>query len=99
MPIGNAGVDVTTAGTAVPLAATSRAFRAVTITARPGNEGVIAVGGATVSAAAGAESGAVLAAGETLTLVARDSGIDDLAQIFIDASTSGAGVSYMYGHA
>lgn len=88
---------VTTAGTRVALAASSVPIRSVTITAETDNTGTIVVGGSTVVAAQGTRSGTPLAAGEDLIIVARDDGVADLADIRIDSTVSGDGVTYSAG--
>lgn len=81
---------VTTAGTRVALASVT-ACKRVTITAETDNTGVIVVGGASVVAALATRRGVPLYAGDVYEL-----DIDDLADIYIDATVSGDGVSYVY---
>jgi len=88
--IGDGRKVVTTAGTSVALA-TSTPCREVTITALGTNTGTLVVGGTTVVASAGTRRGVALAAGASLTLQ-----IDDLADIYIDSTVNGEGVSYLY---
>jgi hypothetical protein len=88
--IGDGRKVVTTAGTSVALA-TSTSCREVTITALSTNSGTILVGGSTVVAAAGTRRGVPLAAGASITL-----SIDNLSSIYIDATASSEGVSYLY---
>lgn len=76
---------VTTAGTAEALAA-STAVKSVVIRALLSNTGVIYVGDSSVSSSNGIE----LQAGDAITIE-----IDDLAKVYLDASVSGEGVSYL----
>jgi hypothetical protein len=95
MPIGDGRKIVTTAGTAVPLSATSVGVTSVAITALSTNTGVIVVGGSTVVASAATRRGTPLSAGGTATL-SRDDQVDDLSQVWLDATVSGEGVTYSY---
>lgn len=81
---------VTTAGTDVPLAA-STACVSVTIQAQTDNTGLIAVGGAGVDATIATGTGNVLEAGDAITI-----DIDNLSKVYIDATVSGDGVRYTY---
>ena len=82
---------VATAGTRVPLAASTAAKHAI-ITALETNVGVIRVGGATVAAGpAGSERGIPLRARDSVSLPC-----DNLADIKIDATVSGEGVEYAW---
>lgn len=96
MPLGDGSKNVAAAGTAEQLSTVSTAIRWLAITARPGNTGKIAVGASTVRATAGSERGVLLAAGETVRLEP-DHGVDDLAQVWVDATVSGNGVTFAYG--
>lgn len=89
--IGHGSKNVTTAGTDVVLAA-STAAKWVTIQARRSNTANIAVGAAGVDATAATGDGVTLAAGETITIP-----VDNLADVFIDATVNGEGVRYTYG--
>ena len=81
---------VTTAGTRVALA-TSFACKEVIITAETDNTGIVVVGAAgTVVAAIATRRGVPLAAGDSLTLQ-----IDNLADIGLDSTVSGDGVTFM----
>lgn len=82
---------VTTAGTRVALAA-STAIGWVSITAETDNTGVIVVGGSTVVAALATRRGKPLSAGEDITLPA-----DNLANVYIDSTVNGDGVTFIYG--
>ena len=88
--IGHGRQVVTTAGTDVALAASTVA-KVVIITAETDNTGVIAVGGSGVDAVLATRTGTPLSAGDSLTLE-----IDNLADVFIDATVSGDGVTYSY---
>lgn len=88
---------VTTAGTRVQLAGTreSDASKTVTLEALSTNEGTIVVGDKNVVAAAGTHAsptqrGIALAAKGVITIE-----IDDPAAIWLDATKSGDGVSYL----
>jgi hypothetical protein len=99
MPLGDGRQTVTTAGTPVPLITkASTACTSVTITALAANTTVIAVGGPDVAAAVAGRKGTILKAGESCKFTACHDHVDDLATVFIDAETSGEGVSYSYGH-
>lgn len=83
--------NVTTAGTEVQLSSTNVGVDWVVICPRPANTGVIVIGDSSVVATAGSERGAVIPAnGIVLPVV-------NLDQIYIDASVSGEGVSFIYG--
>lgn len=86
--IGHGTKSVTTAGTDVALAASTKA-KWVIVQALGDNTDDIAVGGSGVDAAT---TGIALAAGESVTLP-----IDNLADVFIDAAVSGEGVRFLYG--
>ena len=81
---------VTTAGTRVPLAV-STACKEVIITAETDNTGVVVVGAAaTVIAALATRTGTPLSAGDSMVLSS-----DDLADIGLDSTVSGDGVTFM----
>jgi hypothetical protein len=84
---------VTTAGTAVVLAASTLA-KWVTIQAYRSNTGYVAVGGSTVlaSATVGTGRGISLAASESVTLP-----IANLNTVYVDSTVNGEGVRYTYG--
>ncbi len=84
--IGNGSKVVETAGTAVPLAA-STACRKVIITAKQANAGVIWVGGVDIESGVGKP----LVPLQDIEIL-----VDDLAKIYIDASQNGDGVTYIY---
>lgn len=88
--IGDGRKTIASAGTREALAA-STTVKEVTITALAGNTGTVVVGGSTVVASASTRRGVPLAAGASITLA-----IDDLADIYLDVTTSGEGVSYLY---
>lgn len=82
--------DVAVPATPVQLSATSIRCSAVVITARPGNTGSIAYGQTNaVRATVGAEVGALLAPGTSVTYP-----IWDVQEIWIDAAIAGNGVSF-----
>jgi hypothetical protein len=90
--LGVGSKDVTAAATAEQLTTAAIAVSWVILTARPANTGKIAYGNASVVATADAEVGAVLGAGDSVTLP-----VSELSLVWIDASASGDGVSYTYG--
>lgn len=81
---------VTTAGTDVALAS-STACKRVTIQAQTDNTGLIAVGFTGVDYTEATGTGIILYPGDAYEL-----DIDNLADIYIDASVSGDGVRYCY---
>ena len=83
---------VTSAGTAVPLSATSIQVDYVIIMAETDNTGYICVGASTVVATVLTRRGIPLYAGDTpLVLEAVD-----LSQVYIDSVVSGDGVTFLY---
>lgn len=82
---------VTTAGTDVVLAASTRC-KWVMIQAQTDNTGVIAVGASGVDATVATGTGILLTAGSVIGL-----NVDNLADVFIDATVNGEGVRYTYG--
>jgi len=90
-------VTVTTAGTAVALAATSTPFYDAIICANSGNTGIITIGGSAVVGAVATRQGASLAAGACLTLSPTQEYVSgDLANYYADAATNGDKVHYFY---
>lgn len=88
--IGHGKKTVTTAGTDLVLASSTPA-KWVTVQAYRANTGFISVGAAGVDAVA-AGDGVQLAAGESITLP-----VDNLSDVFVDATVSGEGVRFTYG--
>lgn len=88
--IGHGVKTVTTAGTDVALASSTMA-KVVIIQAQTDNTGVIAVGASGVDATVATGSGVALYAGDAVSLE-----IDNLADVYIDATVSGEGVRYTY---
>lgn len=85
--------NVTTAGTEVQLTTTSTPCSWVTVTARRANTGAIAVGDASVVAAAGSERALfVLGPGDSCVVP-----INNVNEVWIDSTVSGEGVSFGYG--
>jgi len=82
---------VATAGTRVQLSSTSTKVSKAVISALPTNTNYITVGGSTVVAAAGTETGKVLYPGDSETFF-----VDNLTKIYIDAVVSGNGCTYIY---
>jgi hypothetical protein len=88
--IANGRKVVSAAATAEAISG-AQACKNVDITAETDNTGVIVVGGTTVVAAVGTRQGTPLNAGDSYSI-----DIDDLSDIFIDATVSGEGVSFTY---
>jgi hypothetical protein len=88
--IGDGRKTVTTAGTRVALAASTGATQ-VLITALDANTGVVVVGGSTVVASASTRQGTPLWARDSIALE-----VDDLADVYIDSTVNGEGVSFTY---
>lgn len=88
--IGHGVKTVTSAGTDEALAA-STACKRVTIMAQSDNTGVIAVGASGVDATVATGTGVLLFPGDVFEL-----DIDNLADVFIDASVNGEGVRFTY---
>jgi len=84
---------VATAGTAVQLSTTQTSCLSLSITAETNNTGLIAVGDASVVAAAGTQTNvlAILNAGDTISV-----DINNLTHIYLDSTVSGDGVAYGY---
>lgn len=83
----------TSAAPGTPTALGSDACSWVVVTAETDNTGLIAVGGTTaVRATAGSQEGAILDAGKSVAIP-----VDNLADLYIDASVGGDGVAYLYG--
>ena len=82
---------VTSAGTEVALASAT-ACSWVQVTAETDNTGVIVVGASTVVAALSTRRGTPLNAGDSVTVPA-----DDLANVYIDSTVNGDGVTFIYG--
>ena len=80
----------TTAGTAEQIVTEVTSVISVAIQAETTNAAEVAVGDSNVVAIDDAERGIILAAGESTTLA-----IGDLALVWIDAKSSGDGISYL----
>ena len=88
------GVDVASAGTAIPLASTRITAPFVTIQAKIANVGVIFLGGSNVSSTS---FGIQLASGDSYTFPpVADIALYDLREIFIDAANDGEGITVLY---
>jgi hypothetical protein len=88
---------VAAAGTREPLSATSVSVRSLTIQAETDNTGIVVIGGlGTVVAAVLTRRGIALAAGAVIALTSEYDGVDDLAEIGVDAMVNGDGVTYIY---
>lgn len=90
--IGHGVKTVSAAGTDEALAA-STAAKWVEIQAQTDNTGLVAVGAAGVDATVATGNGVLLSAGERIGPIP----IDNLADIYVDATVSGDGVRYIYG--
>lgn len=88
--IGDGRETVDSAGTAQAIAS-STAAKVVIITAETDNTGVIVVGGSTVVASLSTRRGTPLLAGDSVTLE-----IDNLADVYIDSTVTGDGVTFTY---
>jgi len=88
--IGDGRKVVTTAGTAVALATTT-AVKRIYIQAETDNTGYIVVGASTVVASLATRRGVALDAGDSIALE-----IDDLADVYIDSTVNGDGVTFTY---
>ena len=88
--LGDGRKTVTAAATAEALAASTPAIYVV-VTALVGNTGIVVVGGSTVVAAAATRRGTPLSPGQSMGLP-----VDDLADVYLDVTVSGEGVSYTY---
>lgn len=86
--LGNGRKIVTSAGTAVVLGA-STTIKEVLITAELNNTGIICVGGSGVIAAESTREGTPLEPGESMMIKT-----SDLANIYIDSTVNGDGVTY-----
>lgn len=89
--IGHGVKTVTAAGTDEAIASSTPA-KWLTIQAQTDNTGLIAVGASGVDATVATGTGVLLAAGESITIP-----IDNLADVFIDATVTGDGARYTYG--
>lgn len=89
--IGDGRKEVTTAGTAETLVASSTPCTKVNIQAEKNNTGIICVGGSSVVAAEATRRGIALGAGQTITIE-----IDDLVKLYLDSTVSTDGVTYNY---
>lgn len=89
--IGSGVTTVTTAGTDVVLAG-STAAKWVIVQAQTDNTGLIAVGASGVDATIATGTGVALSAGQSISLP-----VDNLADVYIDATVSTDGVRYTYG--
>lgn len=89
---GQGGKNVAVPATPEKLIGVETKCRMVAVTARPGNTGPVAYGmGNAVRATAGAEIGALLAAGGSVSLP-----VADVSLVWIDAKVAGEGVSFTY---
>jgi hypothetical protein len=86
---------VTTAGTAVPLSATSKHICKLWIKALSTNTGLIYVGDSGVDSSSGFELSKTNEI-DLSSVFAKDNFIMDLSEIYIDSSVNGEGVSIAY---
>lgn len=89
--VGNGRKTVSSSGTPVQLSGTSTECKRIDIVALSANSGQVAIGGSTVVAASGSESGAIILPTGSYTLF-----VTNLNLIYIDSAVSGEGVSYTY---
>lgn len=92
----NGSKTVTTAGTRVQLSATSVAVESVTIQPKAANTGTIYVGGPSVSSSNGTRLPSPATSNSSITFTRDEDGIDELSDIWLDASVSGEGVVFTY---
>lgn len=90
--IANGRKVTVSAGTAVALA-TSTTAKWVTVQAETDNTGIVVVGGSGVVAALATRQGIALYAGDSYGPIP----IDNLADVYIDTTVSGDGVTFTYG--
>lgn len=81
---------VTTAATAVALGI-STAIKRIYVQAETDNTGIIVIGSSTVVASLSTRRGIALNAGDSIVIE-----IDDLADLYIDSSVNGDGVTFTY---
>ena len=89
--IGHGVKVVTTAGTDVPLVASSTPAKGVIVQAQTDNTDKVAVGATGVDATEATGTGVILDPGDAVTLE-----VDDLADVYIDALVSGEGCRFTY---
>lgn len=90
--IGHGIKTVSSAGIPETIVASSTPAKWAIIQAQTDNTGNIAFGGAGVDATEATGTGVLLAAGASITLP-----VDDLVDVFIDATVSGEGVRFTFG--
>ncbi len=90
--LGVGRATVTAIGTAEALNTAATPAKWALVTAETDNTNTVVVGAAAVIAALATRVGTPLEAGESVVLL-----IDDLSDVFVDAITSGEGVSFTYG--
>lgn len=93
---GSGRKTVAVSGTAEAISASSQKFNLLSICAETDNTGTIAVGGSTAIAALATRVGIPLTAGlcYKIDFALRNAGSGNLTEVFIDATTSGDGVTY-----
>lgn len=82
---------ITVAGTPVALSATSVSISKVEIHSLISNAGYVYVGASTVSAVSGSERGHLIPTGASFTIF-----INDLNKVYVDSTTSGDKVTFLY---
>ena len=90
---------VATAGTAVPLAASSTKAGSVVVTAEEDNTGDIVVGASSVVESPETRRGHLLTPGTAFSINGGfdgQGGVVDMAKIFIDSEVNGDGVTFLY---
>jgi len=94
----NGRKTVTTPGTAVQLSISLKAAVEVLVSALSTNTGIVCVGGSSVLATAGSESGVLLKPGETARIyggMSCEGGLLDLTSLYLDAAVAGEGICYL----
>ena len=94
-PVGSFGTGrqtVKEGGKAVQLSTTTTGCNWVQVTAETDNTGIITIGGKNVVAKLEERQGLPLEKGDTATLP-----VGDLAQVYIDTTVNGDGVTFLYG--
>jgi len=89
--IGNGRGVCSTAGTANQITTTTTPCKIVTFVAETDNTGAIVLGGSSIDETLASRSGVPLLAGDSVTWK-----IDDLSKIYIDAATTGDGVTFTF---
>jgi len=89
--IGNGRGICNAAGTANQVTTTTTPCKVIIFTAETDNTGTIVLGGASIDETLASRSGTPLLAGDSTTME-----IDDISKVYIDAATTGDGVTFTY---